>query len=243
MQTLVDIQRWLYRGIGEGLNQVAGGDASIVWIAMATALLFGAAHALMPGHGKIVLVTYHLGKPSKGIAAFTNGAILAFTHVGLAVALVLAGYAVISRAFAHGGRTPQFEAASGVLIIIIGAYLLWAAFTHRHDDQADGRVLSIATGMIPCPLTTFVLTYALAKGVLVSGLLVTAAMTAGMVVTIGGVALAATVARKRLVGLLARSEGWRNRLGFSLEVGSAALVILLGTLTLIQSTHLPVGRP
>ena len=76
MQALVDIQRWLYRGIGEGLNQVAGGDASIVWIAMATALLFGAAHALMPGHGKIVLVTYHLGKPSKGIAAFTNGAIL-----------------------------------------------------------------------------------------------------------------------------------------------------------------------
>ena len=53
---------------------------------MATAMLFGAVHALMPGHGKIVLVSYHLGKPSKGLAAFTNGAILALTHVGLAVA-------------------------------------------------------------------------------------------------------------------------------------------------------------
>ena len=89
---------------------------------MATAMLFGAVHALMPGHGKIVLVSYHLGKPSKGLAAFTNGAILALTHVGLAVALVLVGYAVISRAFAYGGRTPQFEAASGALIILIGAY-------------------------------------------------------------------------------------------------------------------------
>ena len=64
-----------------------------VWLAMATAMLFGAIHALMPGHGKIVLVSYHLGKPSNAIAAFTNGAILALTHVGLAVALVLAGHA------------------------------------------------------------------------------------------------------------------------------------------------------
>ena len=202
-----------------------------------TAMLFGAVHALMPGHGKIVLVSYHLGKPSKGLAAFTNGAILALTHVGLAVALVLAGYAVISRAFAYGGRTPQFEAASGALIILIGAYLLWAAFNHRNDDRNKGRTLALATGMIPCPLTTFVLTYALAKGVLASGLLVTAAMAAGMVITIGGVALAAALARERLLGLLARSEGWRHHVGLGLEVGSAALVLLLG----VADTH-PIRR-
>ena len=63
--------------------------------------------------------------------------------------------------------------------------------------------------MIPCPLTTFVLSYALAHGVLASGLLVTAAMAVGMIATIGGITLIATVARNRLVGLLERSEGWR----------------------------------
>ena len=71
--------------------------------------------------------------------------------------------------------------------------------------------------MIPCPLTTFVLTYALAKGVLASGLLVTCAMAAGMVITIGGVALAAALARDRLMGLLVRSEGWRHHIGLGLE--------------------------
>ena len=134
------------------------------------------------------------------MAAFTNGAILALTHVGLAVALVLAGYAVISRAFAYGGRTPQFEAASGALIILIGAYLLWAAFNHRNDDRNKGRTLALATGMIPCPLTTFVLTYALAKGVLASGLLVTAAMAAGMVITIGGVAARSCTRARTTIG-------------------------------------------
>ena len=57
METLVDIQHWLYRGIGEGLGNVAGGDYRAVMVAMAAAILFGAVHALMPGHGKIVLIS------------------------------------------------------------------------------------------------------------------------------------------------------------------------------------------
>jgi ABC-type nickel/cobalt efflux system permease component RcnA len=103
VETLIGIQRWLYSGIGEGLGNVANGDDWAVMAAMAAAILFGAVHALMPGHGKIVLISYHLGQPSSPTAAFTNGAILALMHVGLAVALVLAGCAVISRAFAYGG--------------------------------------------------------------------------------------------------------------------------------------------
>jgi len=235
VETLISIQHWLYRGIGEGLGNVAGGDHRVVWVAMVTAILFGAVHALMPGHGKIVLISYHLGQPSSLMAAFTNGAILALTHVGLAVALVVAGYAVISRAFAYGGRTPQFEAASGALIILIGAYLLWVSLTHRNDAVPKGRSLALATGMIPCPLTTFVLSYALARGVLASGLLVTAAMAVGMITTIGGIALVAAFARDRLVSLLASSEGWRHRAGMALEVGGAVLVVLLGVSTLLGS--------
>jgi ABC-type nickel/cobalt efflux system permease component RcnA len=52
MQTLISIQQWLYGGIGQGLGDVAGGNASAVLLAMAAAVLFGAVHALMPGHGK-----------------------------------------------------------------------------------------------------------------------------------------------------------------------------------------------
>jgi len=91
------------------------------------------------------------------------------------------------------------------------------------------------TGLIPCPLTTFIMSYALARGMLAAGLTVTAAMTVGMIVTIGGVALAASFARDRFVGLLARTENWRHRAGLALEVGSAAAVIGLGILTVLRS--------
>jgi ABC-type nickel/cobalt efflux system permease component RcnA len=125
MNSLVAIQHWLYGGMASGLGEVAGGDLRAIFAAMAAAVLFGAVHALMPGHGKTVLVSYHLGQPAKLREGIANGAILALTHVGLALLLVLAGFAVISRAFAYGGRTPQFETASGVLITLIGAFLLW----------------------------------------------------------------------------------------------------------------------
>ena len=65
MNSLVAIQHWLYSGIARELGHVAGGDALAIFAAMATAILFGAVHALMPGHGKTVLVSYHLGQPAK----------------------------------------------------------------------------------------------------------------------------------------------------------------------------------
>jgi nickel/cobalt transporter (NicO) family protein len=76
-------------------------------------------HALMPGHGKTVLVSYHLGQPGRLREGIANSAILTLTHVGLALILVLFGFAVISKAFAQGGRTPQFEVASGALVALI----------------------------------------------------------------------------------------------------------------------------
>jgi ABC-type nickel/cobalt efflux system permease component RcnA len=196
---------------------------------MAAAVLFGAVHALMPGHGKTVLVSYHLGQPGKLRDGIVNGTVLTLTHVGLALVLVLAGFAVVSKAFAQGGRTPQFELASGVLVATIGAFLVWRSTKHdHHTHERDGKTLAFVTGMIPCPLTTFIMSYALARGLLAAGLAVTAAMALGMIATIGGIALAAAFARDRFMGLLDRTESWRYRIGMVLEVGGSVLVLVFG---------------
>jgi nickel/cobalt exporter len=236
MNSLITLQHWLYGGMASGLGDVASGDVRSIFAVMAAAVLFGAVHALMPGHGKTVLVSYHLGQPSKLRSGIVNGAILALTHVGLALVLVLAGFAVISRAFSYGGRTPDFEVASGVLIALMGAYLLWRATrTDHHAHHADGRTLALVTGMIPCPLTTFVMSYALARGMLAAGLAVTAAMTIGMIATIGGVALAAAFARERFMGLMTQTESWRHHLGTVLEVGGSVAVLAFGVWTMVRA--------
>ena len=65
MNSLIGIQGWLYSGMASGLGDVASSDMSAVFAAMAAAVLFGALPAMMPGHGKTVLVSYHLGQPGK----------------------------------------------------------------------------------------------------------------------------------------------------------------------------------
>jgi ABC-type nickel/cobalt efflux system permease component RcnA len=57
MQTILSIQHWLYSGMSEGLGAFAGGDPRAILLALTAAILFGAVHALMPGHGKTVLVS------------------------------------------------------------------------------------------------------------------------------------------------------------------------------------------
>src|SRR5262245_21669771 len=83
----------------------------------------------------------------------------------MAVFFVLVGVAVISRSLAAGGRAPAFELASAGLITAIGLYLVMRTVRpHRHQVARDGKLLAVATGLAPCPLTTFILTYALARG-------------------------------------------------------------------------------
>ena len=59
MNWLIDLQHWLYMGMGAGLKPA--GDVAALPAMLASAILFGALHALMPGHGKSVLVSYPLG--------------------------------------------------------------------------------------------------------------------------------------------------------------------------------------
>ena len=105
---------------------------------------------------------------------------------------------------------------------------------HRAGNRERGPELYAASE--ECwQLTTFVMSYALARGMIGAGLTVTAAMALGMIATIGGIALAATFARDRFMSLLAKTEAWRGRAGFVLEIGSSILVVAFGAWTLISA--------
>jgi nickel/cobalt transporter (NicO) family protein len=231
MSRLIELQHWLYGGMAEGLK--SAGHMSALPALLASAVLFGALHALMPGHGKSVLVSYHLGQPGRLWDGLLTGIILALTHVGSAVLFIMVGIAVISRSLAAGGRAPAFETASAVLIVGIGIFLLWRSLRpHDHVYTGDGRMLAFVTGLVPCPLTTFILTYAIAKHELAAGFAAVGAMAIGVIATLVSFAVAAVYARGRFMQLLARSEALRLRIGQGAEVAGACAVIALGLVML-----------
>ena len=159
-----------------------------------------------------------------------HGLVLALTHIGSAIIFVMVGVAVISRSFVAGGRAPAFETASAILIVCTGAFLLWRSLrAHDHVAYAgDGKMLAFGTGLVPCPLTTFILTYAIAKHELALGFIAVGAMAIGVITTIAGFAVGAVIARGRFMELLERSEALGARIGTACEIAGASAIIVLG---------------
>lgn len=233
MNWLIDLQGWLYGGMAAGLK--SAGDIAALPALLASAVLFGALHALMPGHGKSVLVSYHLGREGRISDGLLTAVVLALTHVGSAIVFVMAGIAVISRSLAAAGRAPAFETASAVLITATGIFLLWRTLRpHAHANARDGKMLAFVTGLTPCPLTTFILVYALAKHQLAAGFAAVGAMTIGLIATLVSFSVAAVVMRERFMALMARTKRPREHIGKGLELLGAGAVTVLGVMMLAR---------
>ena len=88
MKDFIALQRWLYEGMASGLSDVADGRFPALAAAMGAAVLFGVLHAVMPGHGKTILFSYHLGQKDSLLSSILNGAILALIDPSLPVAFL-----------------------------------------------------------------------------------------------------------------------------------------------------------
>ena len=228
---MLELQRWLYVG---ATSQLKGFSSVIepraLLIGTGIAAIFGFVHALMPGHGKTVLVSYFLGRPGSIRAGLTTSVILVLTHVGSAVVIVLAGFIALRATIGGAGRAPAFETTSAAFIILVGIWLLYNAVRHRHDDfrSQNGTMLAVAAGLVPCPLTTFIMVYAVTNNMIAVGLLFTASMALGMVATIAIFATATVFLRHRILHFLESTTGIRERTGQALEIVSAAAIIGFG---------------
>jgi nickel/cobalt exporter len=227
---MLEIQKWLFHSATAELKNFAG-DASAfsVLAAMAVATLFGFAHALMPGHGKVALVSYYLGHPARLIAGVGTSAVLILTHVGSAAVLVLAGFTVIRATLGGVGRAPAFEATSAILVIVAGIWLFVRSVRHDHRHLAkNARFVAFATGLVPCPLTTFVMIYSVSNGIVMAGLLITAAMAIGMIATIFMFVACTMVLRERVLEFFERTASGREHIGRALEIASALMIVAFG---------------
>jgi len=227
MVWLVDLQRWLYSGAVDALNGVHAGNAGTLPLLVATAFAFGMLHALLPGHGKAVLTAYYAGD-GKVTGALASTSLLIVVHVGSAIALVLAGFAIYQRTLGGAGRAVELQTASQVLIIAIGLWLLVSALFH-HKRPHSAPVLAVTAGFVPCPLTTFVMTYAVTKDMTLAGIALSFAFAAGMICTVACFPLLAIAARNGLLAPPAMDRlASAAALGRWMQVFSAIAIIGIG---------------
>ena len=109
--------------------------------ATVTAILLGALHALMPGHGKAIVAAYLVGSRGTLGQAVGLGSIVTLTHTGSVLALGLIALTA-SRYILPTTLFPVLEVASGLLIVGLGGGLLyqrwryWRAYRRQRSEAA-----------------------------------------------------------------------------------------------------------
>ena len=124
---------------------------------------------------------------------------LSFTHVTIAVLIAVLSLPLVSIALGSVGRAPLLEDVSRGLLGLIGLWMLWRALSHGRHHKHEGEAVGVMAGLIPCPLTLFVMTFAISRGVPAAGILFAITMMAGVALTLSCVAVLSIVFRERLV--------------------------------------------
>jgi len=205
LQELVAIQREIYLAFADRIGNFAEtGDWQLLAAYLPMGIVFGAVHALTPGHSKAVLAIYLTGSTATLARALVVSIALSFTHVTMSVLIALFSLPLVSVALGSVGRAPLLEDLSRGLLGLIGLWMLWQAFRGTgHTHGREGSLVGFMAGLIPCPLTLFVMTFATSRGVPQAGVAFAAVMMIGVVLVLAAVALAAALFRQQLLRLLA----------------------------------------
>lgn len=204
------------------------GDWRVLAGFLPLAIVFGAAHALTPGHSKTVLAIFVAGSGANFWRGIGTAVTLAVTHISMSVLIVLFALPVISLTLGEAGRATVLEDLSRALIAVVGLWLLFSATRGgRHHPHGEGLTFGFVAGLIPCPLTLFAMTAASARGVPEAGIAFAAMMLIGVVGVLASVAAVAVAARAGLGGAIGRSAvllSWFGRV--ALGATGLALVVV-----------------
>ncbi|MBC8036895.1 MAG: ABC transporter permease [Rhizobiales bacterium] len=204
---LVDVQRSIYAVLSADIATFSDtGDWMTLLAMLPFGIVFGAAHAMTPGHSKSVLAAYVLGSGLKPARALLMSLALSVTHVSSAVVLAVIANSLVTRTLVGAGRAPVLELTSRMMLAAIGLWLIFRAIRRKPHIHGEGVAVGIMAGLIPCPLTFFVMSFALSRGVPEAGLAFSVSMLSGVAVVLGAIALVCAVARGSLVHLLDRHE-------------------------------------
>jgi ABC-type nickel/cobalt efflux system permease component RcnA len=205
-------------------------DWGVLAAMMPLGIVFGAAHAMTPGHSKSILATYVLGSGTKPTRAVLTSLVLAATHITSAVLLAVVTNSLVTRTLVGAGRAPALENFSRYLLVAIGLWLVLRAWSRRPHVHGEGYMAGFIAGLVPCPLTLFVMTLAVSRGVPEAGLAFALAMFLGVAAVLVGIAVTVTLARSW-------AEGWIGRHGARLAVASRWLDTLAGVALIAIALH------
>lgn len=219
-------------------------------------IVFGAVHALQPGHGKTLVAAYLVGERGTVTHALTLGLVTTITHTG--VVLIISVILWLAGDVSRERIQTLLSFVSGILVAGLGIWLLLRRLAGQadhfhlfggkhHHHGPDGHhhhlpppsngvrfwnliLLGIGGGIVPCWDAIVLQIYVTAKGELWLGPPIILAFSAGLAATL--VAIGILVVKLKGFGA---SRWGKGRFVKALPVISAVLITLLGAWLILDA--------
>jgi nickel/cobalt transporter (NicO) family protein len=221
----------------------------VVFVSLAVALFWGAAHALSPGHGKAIVAAYLVGTRGTARHAVLLGLVVTITHTIGVFALGLVTLA-LSQFLLPDQLYPWLNLASALLVVGVGVAVLRTRYVHarahrhghdhdhhhhHHSHEYDGGLrglvaTGISGGILPCPTALVVLLAAISLHRVGYGLLLIVAFSVGLAAAVTAIGLLAVTAKS----FFAR-RSVEGRIVGAVPAVSALLVLALGVAMTIRA--------
>lgn len=211
--------------------------------------LYGAVHAIGPGHGKSIVLSYLMsfrGSTWKGIM---TGAVAAFFHGLSAIILVLAIYYLsikrVSTTFDNVSTSLMTISylliiALGIMLFSIRVYELIKTRGSYGSSKDKGvgspAVMILSLGLVPCPGAMIILLFFMSMRLLHIGIWMAICMSAGMALSVALVALLGLGTKNTLFNISHQQGTGRRILLSILEIGAPVIIIMIGTFLLYTHT-------
>ncbi len=228
----------------------------VVLIALGLAFLFGALHALSPGHGKAMVAAYLVGSRGTVRHAVFLGAVITLTHT---ISVYILGLVTLAAAqiIVPDRLYPVLSIASGFTIAGVGLGMLYARIRDWREDAREGAdcawgeeaatpvlpsdaevsmkslaILGVTGGALPCPSALVVMLGAIALHRIAFGIALIGAFSLGLAAVLTGIGIL-VVRLRHVVDRLPLHERFTSRL----PIVSAGLVTLVGSLIIVRALH------
>ena len=120
-------------------------DSPLTWLYIPTAIMLGALHALEPGHAKTLTAAYLIGIRGTKRDAMLLGLSVAATHSVVVIGLSMAALWLGREAFTDKA-TYWLQMGSGIIVILLGAWLLWKRWGVMQRQKARESVAHTSDG-------------------------------------------------------------------------------------------------
>ena len=234
----------------------------LILLLLGSAFVWGALHALSPGHGKTMVAGYLAGSRGRPRDAALLGLTVTLTHTSAVFAL---GFITLgaSAYVLPEDLYPWLGVVSGAMVIAIGLWAIWTRLgrwramrvehdhghhhMHAHHDHPHGRgpgapittrsliALGVSGGIVPCPSALVVLVAAISQHRLGLGFALILAFSVGLAATLTAVGLAVLHGGRLIKRLRPERRLFGGRIAGALPALSATLIVLAGTLITLRA--------